>query len=51
MYARIIVNAHEEDVDEFTDARDAAIRAFTGKMLPTLQTHYTRAKELRRQVR
>lgn len=55
MYTRIMVDAHEEDVDEFedevTDARDADIRAFTAKMLPTLQMHYTRSKELRKQLR
>ncbi|HEY0059775.1 MAG TPA: DUF4142 domain-containing protein [Flavisolibacter sp.] len=55
MYARIMVDAHEEDVDEFedetTDARDADIRAFTKRMLPTLQTHYTKAKDLRKQVK
>ena len=54
-YMRIMVDAHEEDVDEFedetTDARDADIRAFTTRMLPTLQMHYTQAKDLRKEVR
>lgn len=54
-YMRIMVDAHEEDVDEYedetTDARDADIRAFAKKMLPTLRTHYTRAKEVRKQVK
>jgi putative membrane protein len=55
MYMRIMVDAHEEDVDEFedetTDARDADIRAFTTRMLPALQMHYTKAKDLRKQVK
>ena len=54
-YMRIMVDAHEEDVDEFedevTDARDADIRAFASRMMPILQTHYSRAKEIRKQVR
>lgn len=54
-YMRLMVDAHEEDVDEFedetTDARDADIRAFATRMMPTLRTHYTRAKELRKQIR
>jgi putative membrane protein len=54
-YMRIMVDAHEEDVDEYedetTDARDADIRAFATRMMPTLRMHYTRAKELRKQVR
>jgi putative membrane protein len=54
-YMRIMVDAHEEDVDEYedetTDARDADIRAFATRMLPTLQTHYARAKEVRGQVK
>ncbi|HEV7331222.1 MAG TPA: DUF4142 domain-containing protein [Flavisolibacter sp.] len=54
-YMRIMVDAHEEDVDEYedetTDARDADIRAFTTRMLPTLRTHYARAKEVRQQVK
>jgi putative membrane protein len=53
-YMRIMVDAHEEDVDEYedetTDARDADIRAFATKMLPILRTHYTRSKEIRRQL-
>lgn len=54
-YMRIMVDAHEEDVDEFedetTDARDADIRAFATRMLPILQTHYAKAKEVRKQVK
>jgi putative membrane protein len=54
-YMRIMVDAHEEDVDEYedetTDARDADIRAFTIRMLPTLQAHYAQAKEVRKQVK
>ena len=54
-YMRIMVDAHEEDVDEYedetTDAKDADIRAFAKKMLPTLRTHYTRAKEVRKQLK
>jgi putative membrane protein len=54
-YMRIMVDAHEEDVDEYedetTDARDADIRAFTTRMLPILQTHYAQAKEVRKQVK
>jgi len=54
-YMRIMVDAHEEDVDEFedevTDARDADVRAFASRMMPVLQTHYSRAKEIRKQVR
>jgi putative membrane protein len=50
-----MVDAHEEEVDEYedetTDARDADIRAFATRMMPTLRMHYTRAKELRKQVR
>jgi putative membrane protein len=53
-YMRIMVDAHEEDLDEYedetTDARDADIRAFTAKMMPTLRTHYTRAREIRKQL-
>jgi putative membrane protein len=53
-YIRIMVDAHEEDLDEYedeiTDARDADIRAFTAKMMPTLRTHYTRAREIRKQL-
>lgn len=51
-YIRLMVDAHEEDVDEFedetTDAWDADLRAFATKMMPTLRTHYSRARELRR---
>ncbi|MDQ3276870.1 MAG: DUF4142 domain-containing protein [Bacteroidota bacterium] len=54
-YMRIMVDAHEEDVDEYedetTDARDADIRAFATRMLPTLRTHYTKAKDVRKQVK
>ena len=54
-YMRIMVDAHEEDLDEYedetTDAKDADIRAFTTRMLPILRTHYTRAKEVRNQVK
>jgi len=53
-YMRLMVDAHEEDVDEYedetTDARDADLRAFTVKMMPTLQQHYSRARELRKQL-
>ena len=53
-YMRIMVDAHEEDVDEFedetTDARDADIRAFATQMLPILRTYYSRAKEIRKQL-
>jgi putative membrane protein len=54
-YMRIMVDAHEEDVDEYedetTDARDADIRAFTIRMMPILRTHYEKSKEVRKQVR
>lgn len=53
-YMRMMVDAHEEDVDEYedetTDARDADIRAFTVKMMPILRTHYSKARELRKQL-
>jgi putative membrane protein len=53
-YMRIMVDAHEEDVDEFedevTDAADADIRAFASRMLPILTQHYARAKEVRKQL-
>jgi putative membrane protein len=53
-YMRIMVDAHEEDLDEYedetTDARDADIRAFTVKMMPILRTHYTKAREIRKQL-
>jgi putative membrane protein len=55
MYMRVMVDSHEEDVDEFedetTDARDADIRAFTTRMLPVLQQHYTMSKDIRKQVK
>jgi putative membrane protein len=53
-YMRIMVDAHEEDVDEFedetTDARDADIRAFASRMMPVLTQHYSRSKEVRKQL-
>lgn len=54
-YMRIMVDAHEEDVDEYEDetkdARDADIRAFATRMMPTLRTHYDKAKEVRKQLK
>ena len=54
-YVRLMVDAHEEDVDEFedetTDARDADLRAFATRMMPILRMHYDRAKELRKSMR
>lgn len=53
-YMRIMVDAHEEDVDEYedetTDARDADIRAFATRMLPILRTHYAHSKDTRKQL-
>lgn len=53
-YMRIMVDAHEEDLDEYEDvlddARDADIRTFANKMLPTLRTHYSHAKDTRKKV-
>lgn len=54
-YMRIMVDAHEEDVDEYedetTDARDADIRTFATRMLPILRQHYAHSKEVRKQVK
>lgn len=54
-YARMLVAAHREDVDEFEDhakkAADASVRAFAAQQLPLLQAHLKHAQELRAMLR
>jgi putative membrane protein len=53
-YMTHMVEDHEKDVAEFdkasTSARDADVKAWAGKTLPTLQSHLQQAKEVARKV-
>ncbi|MFC5410028.1 DUF4142 domain-containing protein [Larkinella bovis] len=49
-YVKMMVDDHKEDIDLFKeasfDAKDADIKAFAGKTLPTLQKHYDAVKAI-----
>ncbi|GAB3328648.1 DUF4142 domain-containing protein [Larkinella ripae] len=49
-YIKLMVDDHKEDIDLFKDAsfnaKDADVKAFAGKTLPTLQKHYDAVKAI-----
>ncbi|MGA0557333.1 DUF4142 domain-containing protein [Larkinella sp. VNQ87] len=49
-YVKLMVDDHKEDIDLFKEAsfgaKDADVKAFAGKTLPTLQKHYDAAKAI-----
>lgn len=52
-YLKTMVSDHEDAIDLFEKAaksEDADVAAFARKYLPTLQEHYTQAKNLRKQI-
>lgn len=55
MYTRVMVEEHQEDLNEFEfaakKAKDADIRTWAESMLPTLQQHLNAAIVLREEVR
>ncbi|MBB6609419.1 DUF4142 domain-containing protein [Pontibacter sp. Tf4] len=50
-YMKLMVEDHQEDIDEFEEAardlQDADAKAFASKTLPVLQKHHERAKQIK----